>query len=128
METWQQAWILSRMLARQCRAARAEMGKGPGSHLEALAQRLFRLQGTAVVHRLALAGALDEEGALPAPLAVDPEERALALTAGLEGESRDPAALVYLVGWLADQGDPRAGRHLAHGFLARFPGHRIRSD
>lgn len=128
METWQQAWTLSGILARQCRAAQARLGKGRGSHLEDLAQRLFRLQGTEVVYRLALAGALDGEGALPAPLAADPKERSLVEAAGLEGETRDPAALAYLVGWLSDRGDPQAGRHLAHGFLARFPGHRIRSD
>lgn len=128
METWQQAWILGGILARQCRAAQARLGKGRDSHLEALAQRLFRLQGTEVVYRLALAGALDGEGALPAPLAADPKEHSLALAAGLEGGTRDPAALAYLVGWLSDRGDPQAGRHLAHGFLARFPGHRIRSD
>lgn len=99
METWQQAWILGGILARQCRAAQARLGKGRDSHLEALAQRLFRLQGTEVVYRLALAGALDGEGALPAPLAADPKEHSLALAAGLEGGTRDPAALAYLMGY-----------------------------
>lgn len=65
---------------------------------------------------MALAGVLDAEGGFPAPLAADPKERALVLAAGLEGESREPAALAYLVGWLRDQGDPQA-----HGFLTRFP-------
>ncbi|ADH65438.1 hypothetical protein Mesil_3651 (plasmid) [Allomeiothermus silvanus DSM 9946] len=128
METWHKAWILSGIIFRQCQAAQARLGKGRGSHLEAIAQRLYKLQAAEALVRLALAGALDEEGALPAPLAAGPKERALVEAAGLEGDSHDPAALAYLVAWLADQGDPEAGRHLAQGFLARFPGHRIRSD
>lgn len=122
------AWIYGGMVYRQCAAVGARLGRGAGSDLEALAQHLYRLRPAHLLYVLAKAGVLQEGGALPAPLAQKPEEAALACEAGLDPNTHDSTALAYLLAWLGDQGEPRMGKYLANGFLARFPGHGIRSD